>query len=115
MPPRALILALVAVVVLLLVPREALAFRCGSRLVTEGDQAAAAIAICGPPTDISRSTILRAPWVWRNGRAFRVPGDQIEVVVETWTYNFGPDRLMQRLRIEDGVVVEIRTLGYGYR
>ena len=48
-------------------------------------------------------------------RAFSGPGGQIEVAVEIWTYNFGPDRLMQRLKIEDGVVVEIRTLGYGYR
>jgi len=103
------------VAVLLLMPREALAFRCGSKLVSEGDTAGAAVAICGQPTEITRSSALRAPWVWRDGRAYRVPGGQIEVVVETWTYNFGPDRLMQRLKIEDGVVVEIRTLGYGYR
>ena len=32
-------------------------------------------------------------------------------VVETWIYNFGPDRLMQQLRVEDGVVVEIRHAG----
>jgi hypothetical protein len=112
---RPISLALGTVAVLLLAPRDALAFRCGNKLVTEGDRAAAAASLCGPPTEVVRSSILRAPWVWRAGRAYRVPGNEIEVVVETWTYNFGPDRLMQQLRVEDGVVVEIRTLGYGYR
>ena len=44
----------------------------------------------------------------------RVPGDQIEVKVETWIYNFGPQKLMQRVRLEAGIVVEVKTLGYGY-
>ena len=45
----------------------------------------------------------------------RVPGGSyIEVLVETWTYNLGPTKLMRRLTIEDGEVVDIETLGYGY-
>jgi Protein of unknown function (DUF2845) len=115
MSPRQLLLAISTAAVLLLLPREALAFRCGSRLVSEGDAAAAALALCGQPADVSRSTILRVPRIWRNGVTYRVPGDLIEIVVETWTYNFGPDRLLQRVRVEDGIIVEIRTLGYGYR
>jgi hypothetical protein len=35
--------------------------------------------------------------------------------VEYWTYNLGPNKLMRRLRLEDGVVTEIETLGHGYR
>jgi hypothetical protein len=34
--------------------------------------------------------------------------------VEVWIYNFGPNKLMQRIRFEDGVVVRIESLGYGY-
>jgi hypothetical protein len=38
----------------------------------------------------------------------------VEVQVEVWIYNFGPDRLMQRIRFEDGVVVRIESIGFGY-
>ena len=36
-----------------------------------------------------------------------------ETPVELWTYNFGPNRLMQRIRFENGVVVRIELVGYG--
>lgn len=35
-------------------------------------------------------------------------------MVEIWTYNFGPNQLMERVRIENGLVVQIDSLGYGY-
>ena len=34
--------------------------------------------------------------------------------METWTYNFGPNKLMRRVRFVDGIVEEVETLGYGY-
>jgi uncharacterized protein YvpB len=37
-----------------------------------------------------------------------------EIPVEVWTYNFGPHRLMQRVRFENDVVVRIESLGYGF-
>ena len=40
--------------------------------------------------------------------------DFIEVPVEIWLYNLGPNKLMRRLRFEGGYVVDIDTLGYGY-
>lgn len=30
-------------------------------------------------------------------------------------YNLGPQKLMRRIVFEDGAVVDIETLGYGYR
>ena len=39
----------------------------------------------------------------------------VEVPVEIWTYNFGPYKLLRRVRFVDGKVDEIETLGYGYR
>ena len=45
----------------------------------------------------------------------RITGESyIEVPVENWIYNLGPNKLMRRLRFEGGVVAEIETLGYGY-
>ena len=91
------------------------AFRCGSRLVQEGDSASEVRARCGEPEQISLSRILRPPVVWRNGHRYRVAGGDIEVPVETWIYNLGPNQFMQQVRLEDGFVVEIATLGYGHR
>jgi uncharacterized protein YvpB len=36
------------------------------------------------------------------------------VPVEIWTYNFGPYKLMRRVRFVDGFVEDIETLGYGH-
>jgi hypothetical protein len=38
----------------------------------------------------------------------------IEIPVDVWVYNLGPSKLMRRIRFEDGRVVAIDTLGYGY-
>ena len=67
-----------------------------------------------PPTEITRSTAFREPIVWRYGRPIRVAGGLLEIAVETWTYNLGPSSFMRRLRFEDGELVNIETLGYGY-
>ena len=68
----------------------------------------------GQATDVERRAILRRPVFWRFGRPYYLSDDLVEVPVETWTYNLGPNKLMRRLRLEDGVVVDIDTLGYGY-
>lgn len=99
----------------LLLPGEALAFRCGSRLVHEGDTRAELLARCGRPTDVSTRTVQRPAVVWRHGRPLHVGPGPVEKVVETWTYNLGPDRLMRAVTLEDGVVTRIDTLDRGYR
>lgn len=90
------------------------AFRCGTRLVVEGTTRGEVLARCGEPSDVERSSVLRRPTVWRHGRPYFLSDDVVEVPVELWTYNLGPNKLMRRLRLEDGAVVEIETLGYGY-
>jgi hypothetical protein len=95
-------------------PCLASSVRCSSYLVIEGDTAGKLRSRCGEPTEVSRSTKLTSPVVWFNGRPMRVGYEAVVVPVETWTYNFGPNRLIHRVRIEDGVVVAIDTLGYGY-
>jgi hypothetical protein len=95
-------------------PCMADSMRCGNLLVVDGDTAGKLRSRCGEPASISRRTVLQAPLIWLNGRAVRTGYAAVEVPVETWEYNFGPNRLIQRVRIEDGVVVSIDTLGYGY-
>jgi hypothetical protein len=110
---RAIVLALVLAVAAGSGPAYA-ALRCGNHLVNEGDTAGELAARCGPPTDVDRRTVLRPAIIWRAGRPIQVPGGDIEVSLEIWTYNFGPNKLMRQIRVEDGRVRTIETLGYGY-
>lgn len=89
-------------------------FRCGSRLVHEGDTRAEVVAKCGDPTDVEHRSIWRRPTYWHHGRAISLGTDFVEIPVELWLYNLGSNQLMRRVRFEDGLVVEIETLGYGY-
>jgi hypothetical protein len=111
---------------LLAVAPGALAFRCGSQLVTEGDHASQVRAACGEPTGIQTRTIVRSGVTRQRLLRTTPPGvilqDEIlipdrsfvEVVVEEWTYNLGPRKLMRLVRFENGFVVEVVPLGYGF-
>ena len=99
----------------LLAGSPAFAFRCGTKLVSEGDTRAQVAAKCGEPTDvINQGSVFRRPVIWNHGRRYYIGEDSIEVPIESWLYNLGPNKLMRRVRFEAGLVVEIETLGYGY-
>ncbi|HEU5137180.1 MAG TPA: DUF2845 domain-containing protein [Steroidobacteraceae bacterium] len=101
----------------LLASSPAFAFRCGTKLVSEGDSRAEVAHKCGEPTDVvNQRSVFRRPVIWGYGRhrSQFIGEDYIEVPVETWLYNLGPNKLMRRVRFEGGYVVEIETLGYGY-
>lgn len=106
--------ASVAALTLVAAAASADSFRCGTRLVTDGDPAAKVQALCGLPTELRRSAILRRPTVWIGGRPYALADGMSVVSVEIWTYNLGPHRLMRELRFEDGILVDIRSLGHGY-
>jgi hypothetical protein len=89
-------------------------FRCGTRLVTDGDSADKVEALCGPPTDIQRREILQRPVRWYRGRPYYTSFEPIPIPVEYWTYNLGPSKLMRRLKFEDGLLVDVETLNHGY-
>lgn len=88
--------------------------RCGSGLVRDGDARARVLRLCGEPTDVETRSILRRPHFLRSGRLWYFGHDHVAVPVELWTYNLGPNKFMRRLKIVDGIVEEIETLGYGY-
>jgi hypothetical protein len=112
--PRHLFLTLATLSLAMAAPCLAGSMRCGNYLVVDGDTAGKLRSRCGTPTEISRSVAWRTPAVWVGGRLIRTGYDAVQVPVETWEYNFGPRRLIMRVRIEDGLVVNIDTLGYGY-
>lgn len=93
----------------------AFAMRCGTKLVVEGDTRSEVAAKCGDPTEVvAQRSVFRRPVVWSRGRPYYVGEDFIEIPVESWIYNLGPNKLMRRLRFEGGILTEIETLGYGY-
>lgn len=117
MPVRIFItLAVVAASVLVSDPAHAL--RCGSRLVKEGIHETEVKAICGEPvSERSLGYVIRS-YIDRYHGSTRVRyhgGYAHEVLVTELVYNFGPRKLMRRLRFEGGLLVSIETIGYGYR
>jgi hypothetical protein len=102
--------ALMAASLVLSGPAVADSMRCGSKLMTDGDPSNKVLAYCGEPAAIERREILR-PWGYHRGVTVH---SNYEVSVELWTYNFGPNKLMYRLRFEDGLLVDVDTLGHGY-
>jgi hypothetical protein len=110
-PMKALVLALLAVGCL---PGLASAgMRCGSRIIDKGTSSAEVTAYCGPPAQVDRTTAYRGGATTIDGNG-RVTGIGADVQIEYWTYNFGPNLLMERVRIEDGVVADVQSLGYGF-
>ena len=114
---RISIFASLALLIFALPPEQSFAsdgMRCGSKLVDDGDTTDEVRAKCGEPTSISKRTILRRPVYYRHGQRYSYGIEMVEVPVEYWTYNFGPSKLMRRIRFVDGLVEEIETLDYGY-
>jgi hypothetical protein len=101
----------------------ALAMRCGSRLISEGDPRDKLANECGPPANVetweeeryhhydSLPPSNQYREFERYGSAYRV---KVFVRVELWTYNYGPSRFMDYVRIENGRVARIYSGGYGY-
>jgi len=105
-----------AVVSLLLLPTLAAAdaMRCGSRLISDGDPIEKVREYCGEPSVTQRTWIVRQPRFEYGGQDIPFPGEE-EVPVDLWTYDFGPNKLMRRIRFVAGKVDSIETLGYGKR
>lgn len=95
----------IAVVILAFLPPLALAqsMRCGSALITEGTSQAKVAALCGQPAQVVHPPAYDAV----------APGVS-DVQEEFWIYNFGPNKLMQRIRFRNGRVANVTSVGYGY-
>jgi len=93
------------VVILVLLPTVVLgqSLRCGSKLITQGTSQAKIAALCGQPVQVVHPPAY-------NGI---VPGAS-DVQTEIWIFNFGPNKLMQRIRFRNGIADGIDSVGYGY-
>jgi hypothetical protein len=109
---------------------QATSLRCGTRLITNGDYKDRVLSECGEPDHVQ---------VWEEERVYGFrhhpqyygvydnyeyvhPNDGAGqpyrirklVIVEEWTYNHGPSRFLDHLRLENGVVRDITSGDYGY-
>jgi hypothetical protein len=101
-----------ALAALLCTTAQADAFRCGSKLITEGDSLEEVLARCGEPASRKRTWITRQPRFEYGGQEIPFPGQE-DVPVDLWTYDLGPNKLMRRIRFVAGKVDSIETLDYG--
>jgi hypothetical protein len=101
---------------LLLAPSLLLAesIRCGSQLIEKGSTSADLLEYCGKATQVTKNGTVHG-LVGNTHRASGITSQATgDFEVETWTYDFGPNQLMERVRIENGIVVQIESLGYGH-
>lgn len=103
--------AMLAVALTLVAVSPAHAFRCGTRIITRGDHADKILKFCGEPVSV-QTRLTQRGFMTRYGQYY--PHLIEEVVVEEWTYNFGPHQLMRIVKIENGFVADVKYLGYGY-
>ena len=88
------------------------ALRCGGKLISEGDPIEKARQYCGEPVATKRTWITRQPRFQYGGREIPFEGTE-DVPVDLWTYDFGANKLMRRIRFVAGKVESIETLEHG--
>jgi hypothetical protein len=86
--------------------------RCGNRLIGEGDSIDKVLQYCGEPTATKRTWITRQPRFEYGGQEIPFEGSE-DVPVDLWTYDFGSNKLMRRIRFVAGKVESIETLEHG--
>lgn len=100
-----------ALLMSLLASQPAWALRCGNSLILEGHNKFDVLQRCGEPNFQDSRTELRS---------FALRGSPIgtsqwvAVTIDEWYYNFGPNRFMALLVFENGRLIGINSLGYGY-
>ncbi|ETW92425.1 MAG: hypothetical protein ETSY2_53455 [Candidatus Entotheonella gemina] len=103
--------AMVMILILMLSVGPAYALRCGTRIVSKGDHKTSVRIKCGEPEAIEERVIYRTLHLTHHPHGDKIV---VPVAIEEWLYNFGPRRFMRQLWFENGKLVRIRSLGYGY-
>lgn len=85
--------------------------RCGNKIIGINSSQSTVRTRCGEPTEINQYS---EPVMYRNHRGLWVADpNQADKSVTEWIYNFGPDKLMMRLKFINGSLIDVQTLGYG--
>jgi hypothetical protein len=80
---------------------------CSDQIISVGDSATDVMAKCGKPAWLDkREEVIREQLDDNTAR-------KVSVIVEEWTYNFGPNQFLRIFTFRNGRVTDIRTGGYG--
>ncbi len=103
MPPRTLVRLIVAASVACSSTRAAAdSMRCDGGIVSVGDTRLDLVAKCGPPALQEAEPVLATGYL------------DLALLIERWTYNFGPQRFTQVVSLQGGRIIAIDRGGYGY-
>ncbi|MCE9671775.1 DUF2845 domain-containing protein [Myxococcus stipitatus] len=115
---RILLSSLVLAALALPARSDAASLRCGNNLASDGNSMSEVLLKCGEPAS-KHTREERTSTRSGHGRASD-PSDpsqntvtSVTIQVEEWTYNFGPNRLMQVVIFKDGKLTDVRSAGYG--
>lgn len=81
---------------------------CNGRIILIGDSAGSVLERCGPP---AYSTQREQNILEQIGSGLAVINT---IIIDDWTFNFGPNRFQYRLILKNGRVSRIEGLDYGY-
>ena len=95
------------------------ACRCGNKLVSTGDTKAEVLSKCGPPAFSEQRTEERVERIhgeshYNQGELREPIAGKVEVNIDEWFYNFGPNQFIQIFKFENGRLVAIENGNYGY-
>jgi hypothetical protein len=85
-------------------------FRCGSRLVRDGDTQDDVAKKCGDPDAVRTWTEYRTESIWEAGRKLE---RSIPITYDEWKYDLGAGRLIRYAVFVQGRLVSTRTGTYG--
>ena len=89
------------------------ALRCHGEVVDIGDHKIEVLQKCGEPEYVDERYGAKGSRLHHPRRTLDIE-EYEEVLIEEWTYNFGPRKFMRILIFENGILKKIEKLGYGY-
>jgi uncharacterized protein DUF2845 len=96
------------------VTSHAATLRCGNQLASDGASKSDVLLKCGEPmSKDSRTEAVGDKTKQRTGDSRTTTEHVVYKTIEEWTYNFGPQRLMQVAVFENGKLVDVKSAGYG--
>jgi hypothetical protein len=104
---RRICFVVVAIALALAAPAHAYGLRCGKRLVGDLALEGEVLSKCGPPATSNSRQVLQVINI--------APDVQqvVEIQIDEWLYDFGPDWLTQLVTFENGRLVDVHSGNYG--
>ncbi|MCP3102645.1 DUF2845 domain-containing protein [Myxococcus sp. K15C18031901] len=97
---------------------EAASLRCGNNLASDGNSPSEVRFKCGEPMSTAHreettSTRTKARQGDGENSTSQSTTTSVTIHIEEWTYNFGPNRLMQVVTFKDGKLTDVHSTSYG--